>query len=271
MVVYKRPSAPTPPEPSLSTIPFTIKALDDNSQVMLCNDNGATYINLQYSKNGGAWTPVTINDPIYLNEGETVAFSGNNPSGFSNGTGDYKFSNNYSGCRLQAYGNIMSLLTGNYLNVNDFSFMQVPERAFRYLFNEYWCLEHASGLVLPASSVPDGCYDWMFFGQFNMITPPQMLATEFGNGSCANMFYNCSNLIDGPQIFATSAYQSDSFGGMFNNCSSLSGIKVHFTEWKHDSDWVADVAANGTFYKPAALSEEYGNDRIPNGWTVVDN
>ena len=90
----------TPPTPSPLSTPFTIKALDDNSQVMLCNDNGATYINLQYSKNGGAWTLVTINDPIYLNEGETVAFSGNNPSGFSNGTGDFKFSNNYSGCRL---------------------------------------------------------------------------------------------------------------------------------------------------------------------------
>ena len=81
----------TPPTPSPLATPFTVKALEDGASFGIYNDSGATYINLQYSKNGGAWTPVIINQPISIDQDETIAFSGTNPSGFSNGTGDFKF------------------------------------------------------------------------------------------------------------------------------------------------------------------------------------
>lgn len=264
-------SAPPPPSP-LSTLPFTVKSLQDGSHVMFYDGAGANYINLEYSKNSGAWTSYTLNTAIYLNEGETVAFSGNNPSGFSNGTGDVKIvSQDFGQSKLEVYGNLMSILTGNFLNVNDFSFMQNSDGAFRYLFTSDWygSIVHASGLILPASSVMNNEYYWMFMGSQSLQTPPQMLATEFGWGVCWSMFMGCFNLKDAPQIFATN-FDDTSFANMFNGCSSLSGIKVHFTTWPQYEVWVDGVAANGTFYKPAALPEEYGANRIPNGWTVID-
>lgn len=262
-------TTPTPPSP-LAT-PFTIKSLQDNGQVGIGTDSAADFLNLEYSKNGGAWTPYTLNTAIYLDQDETVAFSGNNPSGISiDGVGDYKVKAFNSGSQLEAYGNVMSLLTGNFENVTDFSFMQISDTALRYLFNDDARIIHASGLILPASSVPDNCYFWMFFSQDQLITPPQMLGTDFGWGSCFAMFINCVSLIKSPQMFATSNFGDSSFSMFLNNCTSLSSITVHFTTWNDMVDWHDGVAENGVFYKPAALSEEYGANRIPNGWTVVN-
>ena len=61
---------------------------------------------------------------------------------------------------------------------------------------------------------------------------------------------------------------------MLYGCSSLSKIEVNFTSWGNiataTQTWVSGVAASGTFIKPAALPEEYGPNRIPSGWTVVN-
>lgn len=61
---------------------------------------------------------------------------------------------------------------------------------------------------------------------------------------------------------------------MFRDCSNLKKITVNFTSWGDATDaftnWVYGVAANGTFYKPVALPTEFGVNRIPVGWTVVN-
>ena len=112
------------PPPSPLATPFTIKSLQNGGQVGIGTDSEADFLNLEYSKNGGAWTTYTLNTAIYLDQDETVAFSGNNPSGISiDGVGDYKVKSFYSGSQLEAYGNVMSLLTGNFENTTDFSFM----------------------------------------------------------------------------------------------------------------------------------------------------
>jgi hypothetical protein len=61
---------------------------------------------------------------------------------------------------------------------------------------------------------------------------------------------------------------------MFFYCTKLSSIEVSFTSWTQATnstvDWVGGVASSGTFTKPAALATEYGANRIPTGWTVID-
>jgi hypothetical protein len=61
---------------------------------------------------------------------------------------------------------------------------------------------------------------------------------------------------------------------MFYGCTKLSSIEVSFTSWtqvvNQTAAWVAGIASSGTFTKPTALAEEYGTDRIPTGWTVID-
>ena len=58
---------------------------------------------------------------------------------------------------------------------------------------------------------------------------------------------------------------------MFKGCTHLALIKVNFTAWGTQTNtWVSNVASTGTFYKPTALTEEYGTSKIPTGWTVVN-
>ena len=58
-------------------------------------------------------------------------------------------------------------------------------------------------------------------------------------------------------------------------CSSLTSIFVNWTNWfrtiNNTWDWVRDVAPTGIFYKPDALSTEYGVHRIPENWKVISN
>jgi hypothetical protein len=59
---------------------------------------------------------------------------------------------------------------------------------------------------------------------------------------------------------------------MFNGCTSLSSIKVGLTRWysSYTNKWVKNVSPTGTFYKLSTLPKEFGHDRIPEGWTVVN-
>jgi hypothetical protein len=63
---------------------------------------------------------------------------------------------------------------------------------------------------------------------------------------------------------------------MFKGCTNLKEIIVHFTAYRVDAnhlalfEWVKGVSSTGTFYKPSALPEQYGTDRIPEGWSVVN-
>jgi hypothetical protein len=62
---------------------------------------------------------------------------------------------------------------------------------------------------------------------------------------------------------------------MFSDCSSLTKIMASHTVWTPPAyatyTWVTGVPKNsGTFYKPSALPLEYGSNRIPEGWTVIN-
>ena len=56
------------------------------------------------------------------------------------------------------------------------------------------------------------------------------------------------------------------------NCTNLNSIDVNFSDWTKSyptNGWLSGVSSSGTFTCPADLPEEFGGDRIPNGWTVV--
>jgi hypothetical protein len=59
---------------------------------------------------------------------------------------------------------------------------------------------------------------------------------------------------------------------MFSGCTSLNYIKAMFTtepSATYTSNWVKNVAANGTFVKNAAATwTTTGNNGVPSGWTV---
>jgi hypothetical protein len=113
----------------------------------------------------------------------------------------------------------------------------------------------------------------MFKGCSLLTGIPTLSFTSFnGNHVCANMFESCAN-ITSAVLNSTSTPASYSYNTMFGGCTSLNYIEVNFSNWGSNDGcqhWVWNVAANGTFVKPAALPEERGDNRIPSGWTVVN-
>lgn len=85
------------------------------------------------------------------------------------------------------------------------------------------------------------------------------------------MFKYCTSLNTAPELPATTL-TSKCYWGMFDNCQNLNYIKAMFTTTpssSYTSNWVKDVAANGTFVKNSAATWNVtGNDGIPSGWTV---
>lgn len=128
--------------------------------------------------------------------------------------------------------------------------------------------------ALPATQLYNLCYLNMFFGCSSLITVPSDLlpSMNLAQNCYYSMFTRCINLTNAPDLPAVNL-SPGCYHGMFSYCRSLRSIKVDFTNWGNNNqtyDWVNEVAQKGTFYKPKSLSEEYGPDRIPDGWDVVE-
>ena len=114
------------------------------------------------------------------------------------------------------------------------------------------------------------CYNSMFYGCTGLTSAPELPATTLAAGCYNNMFRGCTGLTSAPELPATTLANS-CYNNMFYGCVQLSLIKVHFTAWgSQTSKWVSNLTSTGTFYKPSALSEEFGVSKIPTGWTVVN-
>lgn len=105
--------------------------------------------------------------------------------------------------------------------------------------------------ILPATSVTNNCYTYMFQGCTKLTTAPILPATSLaGHGNC--------------------------YGGMFSGCSSLNYIKCLATDLGTPSEslrsWVDGVAGSGTFVKDAnATSWPTGVNGIPSGWMIIND
>lgn len=240
MVVYKRPSSPTPPvqNPSL-----TLKAVDGTPAIKLkITDGSPDPINLSTSINGGTWTAYTVGDTINMSLNDTVAFSGTNTTfnEWRDSTNAYKFE--VVNGTVDVYGELISLINFDQSNIH---YQNMFQRLFMNDNNDS-SIRHASGLILPLSAC-GGCYAYFFKNQTSLSTTPYLPA---------------------PIISDHTYYQ------MFHGCTNINSLSVAFTSWDEfncTADWVVDVqTTSGTFYKPIALSEEFGRSRIPENWTVVN-
>lgn len=193
-------------------------------------------------------------------------------------------------------GNIMSLLYGDdFIGKKEFP----NNRAFpfRLLFVNTDVVD-ASKLVLPATTLAEGCYDHMFQnceslvkaprilpamtlvdscyagmfnGCINLVTAPELPATTLANYCYANMFDTCKSLVKAPDLPATTLVDS-CYGGMFYLCWNLNYIKAMFTTTpgdKYTDCWLCLASSTGTFVKNKdATWDVTGTSGIPEGWTV---
>ena len=266
-----------PPAHDYSEDYFTIKAIEDGtfSYFRAPREWYGDY-KCSYSKDGGeTWSQFTSGARYYnnyedvttLNAGEKLLFKG----GMYNDSGNY-----YCGCflfsgKFEVEGNALSLHWYDDFKNETYATNEV----FRGLLHDNTTLINAKNLVLPATHLATRCYEDMFEGCTNLITPPTILpASKLEYGCYNRMFSGCTSLTTAPIIMAKS-FGSYSCQGMFSNCSSLSAITclaTNISATACTSGWVGGVAPSGVFTKDASMSGWTidSPNGVPSGWTIVN-
>lgn len=150
--------------------------------------------------------------------------------------------------------------------------MTLADYCYQYMFNS--CTSLTSTPELPATTLANNCYNYMFVDCSSLTSAPAILpATTLANGCYSSMFSGCSSLMTAPKLPAITLANT-CYAFMFKDCTSLNSVDVAFTSWPQSvlitNNWLNNVAATGTFTCPAALPDVRGASNIPEGWTKVD-
>ena len=278
---------------------LTIISNSDNNEIRFKTTTGSPlYKTISVSRNDGlSWTDYTSSTSgvviANLNYGDKLLIKGNNAT--YGKSSDWTFFVTTGDFELR--GNIMSLIYGdNFVGQTTFN---GGTYNFYDLFGGCTGLISAENLVLPATTLTEGCYRYMFGGCTNLLATPALPATTLATQcyyeifrGCTNitiapalpattladecyydMFMNCTSLVTAPELSATTlVYRC--YGGMFSGCTSLDYIKMLATDISAGqclSFWVSNVSATGTFVKSSSMTSlPTGASGIPSGWTVQD-
>ena len=245
---------------------LTFEALEDTTFTFTQNalqyslDNGTTWTTLP----AGTATPTVTagNKILWKQTGLTPVAMG------AVGIGTFS-----SSARFNVSGNIMSLYYGDNF-ANQLS-LAGKTAAFAHLFYQCSGMENAHNLVLPATTLADYCYLYMFGECSALTSAPAILPATTLTFSCyGHLFDNCINLINGPEI-PDATPESYCYDAMYRRCRNLHYIKCMATDLSATGctmNWVSGVAATGTFVKAASMSDwPRGDNGIPNNWNIVDN
>ena len=147
--------------------------------------------------------------------------------------------------------------------------------AFTELFsgNENLYNHDTKKLVLPATTLTDGCYSFMFDRCTSLTVAPELPATTLKVTCYAFMFMACTSLTAAPKLPATTLEES-CYVAMFLGCSNLTSVTCLATDISASmstSSWLSSVSATGTFIKAPGMTDwTVGGDGIPEGWTVEE-
>ena len=220
--------------------PFTIEAKTAGT-IKIANPKSG----MKYTKNGGDKTAVT-SDAISVAAGDILQFYGNGIMGYGGTTDGASTKIEGGTADFYAYGNIMSLLDEDGFATNtDFS-TSTDTYTFAFLFydNTHLYSHPAKALELPATTLLEGCYYYMFYGCTHLTKAPVLPAATLVKYCYANMFRGCSSL-------------------NYVKClTTYPGSGMNYT-----TNWLSGVPSSGTFVKKSGVTWESG---IPSGWTVTE-
>lgn len=121
----------------------------------------------------------------------------------------------------------------------------------------------------------EGAISELFYGDEGLteiLNPKTFLPCTVLERYCySQMFYNCTNLVNAPELPATTLAEA-CYSQMFYNCTKLNYIKMLATDISATdclACWVEGVSSTGTFVKNKdATWDVVGVSGIPEGWTV---
>lgn len=147
--------------------------------------------------------------------GEKIKFRGTNSTISSSYNDYYQFS---SASDIEVSGNVMTLLdpTGMSTTIS-------TRCCFYKLFKDMSNLENA-GIKLPATTLTNYCYSYMFYGTAITMLP-ELPATTLAANCYSSIFYGCTELVDIPaDLLPATTLVEGCYNSMFYGCTSITDI-----------------------------------------------
>ena len=209
----------------LTRLPVCLKMVRDGEvSVKASQTNPRT---IQYSFDNVNWDSFSSDRTFSMQRGQTIYFRGQNSSYADAEQYGWVDESNCTQIRATAkcylYGNIMSLINPD---PDVFSTLDAlpADNTFCYLFSsdEGWgsfsasiCNHPTYDLLLPATTLSDRCYQYMF--RNTGITRMELPATEMKPYCYYYMFSGCNKMVETPALPSTSMAKY-CYGGMFDSC-----------------------------------------------------
>jgi len=207
-------------------------------------DTYSSYVldeSMQYSVNGGEWVQLTAKTAItFGGDKGTLRLRGKSANGTAASSssraqisfGDDNVQVACSGDirTLVDYENHATVSTANARFCSLFegckSLTSAPElpattlveSCYEYMF--YKCTSLTVAPELPATTLTEFCYNRMFYNCTSLTVAPELPATTLAESCYRSMFYNCTNLTTAPELPATTLAES-CYRSMFYNCTNL--------------------------------------------------
>ena len=204
------------PKPEGKYMTMTVLDGDAGTTIAPTVTGSLPNLNLQYRINSnGDWTNFIVGTTadIQVVSGDWVQFKGVNESGISDSTQNYlNFA--ISGNSVALSGNVMSLIDG----IGNTKVIPCIG-CFLNLFKDT-NIKTVTKDFLPATTLAEGCYDFMFWRCTSLTQAPELPATTLYNYCYDSMFYGCTALTTAPVLHATTLKQA-CYKSMFQGCTSL--------------------------------------------------
>ena len=203
----------------LST-PLTLEATTNGTTVTFTLASVVTNPVEYRTWNGTAWTAwatYTSATPVLLDANQKVQFRGENEAyGFYDWDNPI-YSNILCDKKCYVYGNIMSLVKKDGFAE---AVTLTKHSNFYYLFyNSNIDIDTSKQLMLPATTLAENCYSYMFH-KSTLTKAPALPATTLADYCYYDMFYDCYDLTDAPVLPATTLAEG-CYQYMFYECTSL--------------------------------------------------
>ena len=169
---------------------------------------------------GQTWVQMYAGDNLYIGTGDRVRVRGfsNRSVGNSNHTPMWSTTIVSGNPIIDCYGRLDALLDYQTSAMN-----QVPQMAnntFDSLFYNWTMLRHAPEISLATSLPQYACYN-LFRGCSNLINAPNLPATTLGYYCYGYMFSNCTSMLTAPPILPAQTLGSLCYESMFSGCTGL--------------------------------------------------
>ena len=223
---------------------FTAKA--DGCKMTLNKEGSPTTNTLEYSTDGSSWTDITIDTEFpgtALSNGDKVYVRAKTDR--SDEQDDENYIHFTGSADYEVSGNLMYLVDtegGDSYTMNAYEFY-----ALFYEEDEHHLLS-AENLILPAATLADDCYEWMFYQCTALTQAPALPATTLAKYCYYEMFYDCQSLTTAPALPATTMVKC-CYMYMFEECSNLKSAP------ELPATALAEGCYDGMFYGCTSLTE----------------